>query len=197
MDFFRGLNKEQWTALSASAVCAIMLLFGFSGGIAPATEALPSGAEEPYEPVKQRHVELRATHGEIEGRVRLRAHDRAGRRLHDDAANPVERERPVQVLAQLGQPPQHAPPDATAARLLAGMRRIEESNPGAAPCERIRGPGPGGSGANDGDVCRINHCLFGSRLRALGSRPEVRSPKRNRSSSRKRRVRRVSRRSSP
>lgn len=58
MDFFRSLNKEQWTALAASAVCALMLIFGFSGGITPAAEAPSTGAEEPYEPVKSRHVEL-------------------------------------------------------------------------------------------------------------------------------------------
>jgi tetratricopeptide (TPR) repeat protein len=58
MNFFRSLNKEQWTALSASAVCALMLLFGFSGGISPAAENAPSGAEETYEAQKQRHVEL-------------------------------------------------------------------------------------------------------------------------------------------
>ena len=39
MNFFRGLNKEQWTALGASTLCALMLLFGFSGGIDSTTLA--------------------------------------------------------------------------------------------------------------------------------------------------------------
>lgn len=58
MNFFRGLNKEQWTAIAAAAISALMLLFGFSGQGAPASDAPKSAAEEPYVPLKARYVEL-------------------------------------------------------------------------------------------------------------------------------------------
>jgi len=58
MNFFKGLNKEQWTALLVTLLSALMLLSGFSGGIAPAADALKPGAEEPYNALKARYVEL-------------------------------------------------------------------------------------------------------------------------------------------
>jgi tetratricopeptide (TPR) repeat protein len=58
MDFFRGLNKEQWTALLAVAFSCLLLLFGFGGGLAPGAEIPKGGAEEPYIPLKARYVEL-------------------------------------------------------------------------------------------------------------------------------------------
>lgn len=58
MDFFRGLNKEQWTALTTISWSGILLLFGFAGG-APLPEGFPrSGAEEPYVVQRPRYVEL-------------------------------------------------------------------------------------------------------------------------------------------
>src|SRR5258706_6556153 len=58
MNFFRGLNKEQWTATAAMAIAALMLLFGFSGGVSPAVETMKAGAEEPYIALKARTAEL-------------------------------------------------------------------------------------------------------------------------------------------
>lgn len=58
MNFFKGLNKEQWTALLVVGLSSLMLLAGFSGGIAPGVDALKPGAEEPYAPLKARYVEL-------------------------------------------------------------------------------------------------------------------------------------------
>ncbi|HZF00118.1 MAG TPA: tetratricopeptide repeat protein [Planctomycetota bacterium] len=58
MNFFKGLNKEQWTAVVAVSLSSLLLLFGFSGGIAPAADSLKGGAEEPYNAVKARYVEL-------------------------------------------------------------------------------------------------------------------------------------------
>lgn len=58
MNFFKGLNKEQWTGLAAMAWAALLLLFGFSGGIAPGADALKGAAEEPYVALKPRTVEL-------------------------------------------------------------------------------------------------------------------------------------------
>ena len=48
MNFFKGLNKEQWTASFVVVLSSLMLLFGFSGGIAPGADVLKPGAEEPY-----------------------------------------------------------------------------------------------------------------------------------------------------
>jgi tetratricopeptide (TPR) repeat protein len=58
MNFFRGLNKEQWTALIAVALSCLFLLFGFGGGSAPASELPKGAAEEPYVALKPRYVEL-------------------------------------------------------------------------------------------------------------------------------------------
>src|ERR1044071_707278 len=58
MNFFRGLNKEQWTALVSVVVCSLMLLFGFGGGGAPGAELPKAAAEEPYVAMKPRYVEL-------------------------------------------------------------------------------------------------------------------------------------------
>jgi tetratricopeptide (TPR) repeat protein len=58
MNFFKGLNKEQWTALGVTALSALMLLFGFSGGGTAGAGTLKSGAEEPYNGQKPRYVEL-------------------------------------------------------------------------------------------------------------------------------------------
>ncbi|MBI3854754.1 MAG: tetratricopeptide repeat protein [Planctomycetes bacterium] len=58
MDFFRSLNKEQWTALLAAGLCALLLLFGIGGGDSAAVQVPKSGAEEPYVPLRQRYVEL-------------------------------------------------------------------------------------------------------------------------------------------
>ncbi|MBV8880344.1 MAG: hypothetical protein JO332_10290 [Planctomycetaceae bacterium] len=58
MNFFKGLNKEQWTALGVGALSALLLLFGFSGGVAPGADALKAAAEEPYNGQKPRYVEL-------------------------------------------------------------------------------------------------------------------------------------------
>ena len=58
MNFFKGLNKEQWTALVTIALSALMLLSGFSGGVAPGAETMKMGAEEPYAAQKARYVEL-------------------------------------------------------------------------------------------------------------------------------------------
>jgi tetratricopeptide (TPR) repeat protein len=57
MNFFKGLNKEQWTALGVAAISALMLLFGIGGGAAGAG-SLKGGAEEPYAAQKPRYVEL-------------------------------------------------------------------------------------------------------------------------------------------
>ncbi|HVR86527.1 MAG TPA: tetratricopeptide repeat protein [Planctomycetota bacterium] len=58
MNFFKGLNKEQWTALGVSALSALMLLFGFSGGGTAGAGTLKGGAEEPYNAQRPRYVEL-------------------------------------------------------------------------------------------------------------------------------------------
>jgi tetratricopeptide (TPR) repeat protein len=58
MNFFRGLNKEQWTALVAVALSCLFLLFGFGGGSAPASELPKNAAEEPYVALRPRYVEL-------------------------------------------------------------------------------------------------------------------------------------------
>jgi tetratricopeptide (TPR) repeat protein len=57
MNFFKGLNKEQWTALGAAALSALMLLFGFGGGASGAS-APKGGSEEPYNAQKPRTAEL-------------------------------------------------------------------------------------------------------------------------------------------
>ena len=58
MDFFRGLNKEQWTALMAVGLCLLLLLFGIGGGPAPGAETLKGGAEEPFVGLPARYAEL-------------------------------------------------------------------------------------------------------------------------------------------
>jgi len=58
MNFFRSLNKEQWTALIAVALSSLFLLFGLGGGPAPASALSKGAAEEPYLALKQRYVEL-------------------------------------------------------------------------------------------------------------------------------------------
>ena len=58
MNFFRSLNKEQWTALVAVGLSCLFLLFGFGGGSAPASELPKNAAEEPYVALKPRYVEL-------------------------------------------------------------------------------------------------------------------------------------------
>ena len=58
MDFFRGLNKEQCTAMIAVGLSSLLLLFGIGGGVAPGAEALKNGAEEPYNALAPRYVEL-------------------------------------------------------------------------------------------------------------------------------------------
>src|SRR2546422_3977284 len=58
MNFFRGLNKEQWAALVAVALSCLLLLMGLSGGLAPAADVPKGGAEEPYIALKARYVEL-------------------------------------------------------------------------------------------------------------------------------------------
>ena len=58
MDFFRGLNKEQWTAMIAVGLSSLLLLLGIGGGMAPGAEALKGGAEEPYNALPARYVEL-------------------------------------------------------------------------------------------------------------------------------------------
>jgi len=58
MNFFKGLNKEQWTALVVVLLSSLLLLLGFSGGVAPGAEALKPGAEEPYNVLRPRYVEL-------------------------------------------------------------------------------------------------------------------------------------------
>lgn len=58
MNFFKGLNKEQWAALSTLTVSALMLLFGFGGGLDTSAAAPKGGAEEPYVVVRPHYVEL-------------------------------------------------------------------------------------------------------------------------------------------
>ena len=58
MNFFKGLNKEQWTALGAAALSALLLLFGFGGGGAAGASAPKGGSEEPYNAQKPRTAEL-------------------------------------------------------------------------------------------------------------------------------------------
>lgn len=58
MNFFKGLNKEQWTAMGVTALSALMLLFGFSGGGPAGAGTLKPGAEEPYSGQKPRYAEL-------------------------------------------------------------------------------------------------------------------------------------------
>src|SRR5579864_1046790 len=58
MTFFKSLNKEQWTALGVSALSALMLLFGLSGGGSAGVGTLKSGADEPYNAQRPRYVEL-------------------------------------------------------------------------------------------------------------------------------------------
>jgi tetratricopeptide (TPR) repeat protein len=58
MNFFRGLNKEQWTALVSVVLCAIMLLFGLGGSGGPGANLPKAAAEEPYVAMKPRYVEL-------------------------------------------------------------------------------------------------------------------------------------------
>src|SRR6185503_6770348 len=58
MDFFRGLNKEQWTAFAAVVLCALLLLFGIGGGAAAGPDTLKGGAEQPYNALAPRYAEL-------------------------------------------------------------------------------------------------------------------------------------------
>jgi tetratricopeptide (TPR) repeat protein len=58
MNFFRGLNKEQWAALASVGLCSIMLLFGLGGSGGPGADLPKAAAEEPYVALKPRYVEL-------------------------------------------------------------------------------------------------------------------------------------------
>src|SRR5437773_2238787 len=57
MNFFRGLNKEQWTALVAVALSCLLPLLGFGGGGASALAGPKGPGDEPYVALKTRYVD--------------------------------------------------------------------------------------------------------------------------------------------
>jgi tetratricopeptide (TPR) repeat protein len=98
MNFFRSLNKEQWTALVAVALSCLFLLLGFGGGYAPASELPKGAAEEPYLPVKPRYVELPDEKFERYWTGKKIFRDEAGQKLPVPilkAPEPREEEMPV------------------------------------------------------------------------------------------------------
>src|SRR5436190_13597240 len=98
MNFFRGLNKEQWTSLVAIVLSCVFLLFGFGGGVSSAIGVPKGAAEEPYVALKPRYVELPDEKFEVYWKGRPIFNSESGQKLPTPllkAPEPREEEMPV------------------------------------------------------------------------------------------------------